>query len=216
MSVPSPRRASVRRVRPVTLALAALLVGWYGFELYVRARVPEPTFIWLFAATAPAPLSPGLVLAPISHGSVVHLANNVIVLLLFGGLVEGHLGPGRYLGLFVGAGLAAVLAQVAAYSLAGVAGATLGASGAAFALATFLGWHYFHHHADDPRESTVARLTYLVALGGTAFPVAALVGAAVGVGSSGGAVYGHLVGALCGVGYEYLGAVLPGDPPCLR
>ena len=65
-----------------------------------------------------------------AHGGFTHIAFNSIALYFFGPVVERRLGTKRYVGLFLGAGILAGLAQIATGLLTGGGVAVLGASGA--------------------------------------------------------------------------------------
>ncbi len=69
------------------------------------------------------------------HGGVLHLLGNMWFLWIFGGNVEGRLGPARYLLFYLMAGVAAAAAQVAvgpfsAVPMVGASGAISGVLGA--------------------------------------------------------------------------------------
>lgn len=66
------------------------------------------------------------------HGSVMHLVGNMLFLLVLGLLVEGALGPGWFLGLYLVGGYGAAFASLAIHW--GEPGLVLGASGAIAAL----------------------------------------------------------------------------------
>jgi membrane associated rhomboid family serine protease len=62
------------------------------------------------------------------HGSVLHLAVNMLFLWIFGAAVEDRFGPGQFLGLYLLGGIAGMLAYVASNPLS--AQPAVGASGA--------------------------------------------------------------------------------------
>ncbi|MEB3330605.1 MAG: rhomboid family intramembrane serine protease [Candidatus Sericytochromatia bacterium] len=62
------------------------------------------------------------------HGGWLHIGGNMLFLYIFGDNIEDELGPGRYLTFYVGCGVLASLAQVAAGPASTVP--TVGASGA--------------------------------------------------------------------------------------
>jgi membrane associated rhomboid family serine protease len=66
------------------------------------------------------------------HGSVFHLAGNMIFLLVFGGTLQRCIGPGRYLGVFLGGGITAFLLSLPFFA---PRTGMLGASAAIFAVA---------------------------------------------------------------------------------
>lgn len=113
------------RTRPVAvLAIAALqavawLVAWPGVQFAMSPGwAPIDVLV-------PAGLS--LIAAANAPGFVA----NVIVLWLFGAAVEDRLGHGRFVALWVAAGIAATAGQIAAAPSPATAGPLLGATGAA-------------------------------------------------------------------------------------
>jgi membrane associated rhomboid family serine protease len=100
-------------------------------ELYVLNH-PEASFEFLFVGQSS--LSPGLLLAPLSHGSIVgHFSVNMMLLLLVGWSVESHLDSRDFV-LFTAftAYIPTYLQIVHATITTGTAG-TLGFSGAVYA-----------------------------------------------------------------------------------
>lgn len=77
-----------------------------------------------------------LVTYALLHGSVVHLAFNVVALLLVGRVLELILGHALFAGLFAAGAVAAGLTSVATRALEGADAYTVGASGAIACLAT--------------------------------------------------------------------------------
>ncbi len=76
------------------------------------------------------------------HGSLLHLASNMLYLWIFGDNVEDRLGRGRFLLLYLGSGAVAALTQLAihptsAIPMIGASGAIAGILGAYFLLFPF-------------------------------------------------------------------------------
>lgn len=74
------------------------------------------------------PVPASLLTAMFLHGSLAHLAVNMLFLWVFGGAVEDRFGPGPFLGLYLLGGIAGTLTYVALDS--GSAAPLVGASGA--------------------------------------------------------------------------------------
>src|SRR5512143_2050048 len=73
------------------------------------------------------------------HGSIWHVAGNMLYLFIFGAAVEYAMGPLRYLGFYLGCGVAAALATVwispaSRVPVIGASGAVAGVLGAYFIL----------------------------------------------------------------------------------
>jgi rhomboid family protein len=80
------------------------------------------------------------------HGGLLHVGGNMLYLWIFGDNVEDALGHGRYLALYVAAGVAAAAAQVAVHPrssvpMIGASGAVSGVLGAYLLLFPFAGVH---------------------------------------------------------------------------
>jgi len=94
----------------------------------------------------PIPVWGTLVTSMFMHGGLGHLFGNMLFLWIFGDDIEDHLGHARYLGFYLGCGVLAALAHVAATFLFGQSPMTpsLGASGAISAvLGAYLLLHPF-------------------------------------------------------------------------
>lgn len=99
-------RLWIRR-RRWTLGLACFFVFWHILQLGVLHFVSESAARWLFYLQQPPNIvSPGLVLAPVSHSlyTWTHLGANLLILLVTGGLAEPHIGEDRIIVLVVGFG----------------------------------------------------------------------------------------------------------------
>lgn len=95
------------RRRPATILLITFFTIWYALELVVLHLVGGSAARWWFYLEQPPNhISPGLLLAPISHDlhTVTHIGSNVALLLFAGGVAEPYVGWRRVLLLVVGAG----------------------------------------------------------------------------------------------------------------
>jgi len=124
----------------VTLALIALNVVVYLHEAALGPRLEAAVHIWglvparlvYWTELGGAPLDPArfapLVSSMFWHAGILHLAGNMLYLWIFGASLEDRLGHARFLLFYLGAGMAAGLAQVALLPDATIP--TVGASGA--------------------------------------------------------------------------------------
>ncbi|MFC7134373.1 MULTISPECIES: rhomboid family intramembrane serine protease [Salinibaculum] len=130
----TPLRAGFRWLasKRVTLGVVSLLLAVFGFELLVWLAYGVEGWQYFFLANLDP--TPGWVMAPFAHRNPSHLLTTLVVIVVYGGLVETVLPDHRFLAFYVFAGYASTLAQLAAY-LGGAPGlGTLGASGAALGL----------------------------------------------------------------------------------
>jgi membrane associated rhomboid family serine protease len=146
------------------------------------------------------------------HGGLLHVGGNMLYLWIFGDNVEDTLGHGRYLALYVVAGMAAALTQIAAsprssVPMIGASGAVSGVLGAYILLFPFAGVHMLVVFGFFAR---VVRWPALVVLG-LWIIVQALSGiltfsaAAWGGGEAGGtAWFAHIGGFLAGMALLFL------------
>lgn len=204
------RRRLTFQERPATLSLVLVLLLWYGVEigtLYLGWTVAQ--WQWMFTTASFRALSPGLVLAVISHdpASVAHLFGNVAFLWLFAGESEQHMGGLELVGFFVAAALVSVTVSSAV-----TGDSTLGASGGALAFVGFYGAHLLFAHRDalaldtsdyGPMDVGALRAYWqgaslLFPIGFGLFELVRYAGVAP-AGET--AVLGHLVGLVVGVGY---------------
>jgi len=177
--IPIADHNPTRRRPVVTVALIAACIlvylgqlgaGSTGFERTVFAFGVIPAVL-----TGHAGLAPGLAAVPavwtlltymFLHGSLWHLAGNMLYLWIFGNNVEDRLGHGRFLLFYLAAGVAAALLHVALDPTSEIP--MVGASGAiSGVLAAYLLWF--------PR----ARVLVVVPLGflfATWVPAALLIG----------------------------------------
>jgi membrane associated rhomboid family serine protease len=127
-------RAGVRwlATRRVTLGVLALLLAVFVFELLVLAAYGVVGWRYLFLA-GPDP-TPGWVMAPFAHRTITHLSTTLVVVGLYGALVESWLPDSTVFAFYVLAGYASTLAQLLAYASGAPGLGTLGASGAALGL----------------------------------------------------------------------------------
>jgi membrane associated rhomboid family serine protease len=112
------------------LPASALGVGWPVEDFAVRAC----------SLTGATPCPDGGAVSPLAsvftsmfmHGSLIHLAGNMLFLWIFGNNVEDAMGPVRYLAFYLLGGIAAMALQTAIDT--GSTVSTLGASGAVSAV----------------------------------------------------------------------------------
>lgn len=204
------RRRLTFQERLATLSVVLVLLLWYGVQLgtlYLGWTVTR--WQWAFTTGSFPALSPGLVLATISHdpADVTHLLGNVAVLWLFAGESEQHMGSGELVGFFTATALVSVIASSA------VTGeSTLGASGSALAFVGFYGTHLFLVHRGaleldtsdyGPLDAEALGAYWRAAL--LLFPMGVLlvtIGQYTAVLPAGRtAVVGHFVGLVLGVAY---------------
>jgi membrane associated rhomboid family serine protease len=149
--IPLRDNAAPRRLTPVNLTLIAANIAVFVHELALGPRVAA--FVGRFALV-PAAMTRALtgtahrnldVLAPLIttvtsmfiHGSVLHIAGNMLYLFIFGAAVEYRMGSARYLIFYLAAGIAAALATVwiapaSSVPVIGASGAIAGVLGAYF------------------------------------------------------------------------------------
>lgn len=121
-----------------------------------------------------------------THGGLIHLAFNMLVLFQVGPLVERELGPGRFIVLYTATALTATIAGLLWYANAPV----VGASGALFGM---IGFSIVYFHRVGPPAYQLRNFMLQWAL--FAFIFGLLVGAD-NAGHFGGAVGGALFGLL--------------------
>lgn len=118
----------------VTIALVGLNLLVYLFQLMLSERGHD-AFIHAFGVV-PAYFSIVSALTSIFvHGSLAHLAGNMLFLWIFGDNVEDRLGHGRFLWFYLACGLLAAIAQVvlepdSVVPMVGASGAIAGVMGA--------------------------------------------------------------------------------------
>jgi membrane associated rhomboid family serine protease len=212
----------LRRYR-VTLALAAFMLGWYGFQSAVYGRWSPARLRWLFTVESLGHPTPGWLFSTFSHGftdPLGHLLPNVGMLVLFGGLAESHLREWEYVAFVVVVGSLASLTSV---GIDPTRAPILGSSGAIYGLVTYATLHIVRHHpdrlslngGDEPTLLRAAsRSTFTVVV--LVLPVAVFCQVAVQVAgllpSGHSAILAHAVGASLGLLYEYAQPVV--GRPC--
>jgi membrane associated rhomboid family serine protease len=162
----APARDGLRwlATKRVTLGVIALLCAVYAFELFVWWRFGEVGWEYIFLAHLRP--SPGWVMAPFSHRSISHLLTTLSVIVVYGGLAEERLAPPTYFAFYVLAGYASTVAQLLEYA-GGLSGlGTLGASGAALGLVTFVSTttaaRYLHEQGRVPTVHKLFAVTGVV------------------------------------------------------
>ena len=151
--IPLRDNAAPRRLTPVNVALIAMNLAVFVYELSLGARVAA--FVEKFALV-PAAVTQAFTigthrnlatLAPLMttvtsmfvHGGFWHIAGNILYLFIFGAAVEYRMGAARYLIFYCAAGIAAALATVwiapeSSVPVIGASGAIAGVLGAYFIL----------------------------------------------------------------------------------
>jgi membrane associated rhomboid family serine protease len=120
------------------------LIGANAAVYVLLAILGEPGAKAVYERLGYAPASPGplaLLAHLFLHGSLLHLAGNMVFLWAFGPDLEDDLGPKRFLGLYLLCGLAAILGHdlfVRLFQPAMLGERTIGASGA---ISGLLGFH---------------------------------------------------------------------------
>lgn len=126
------------RAASITCALIGLILLVFAYQASLNAADQEQ-FILRWSAvpmeiaewndlppTVPFPVAGTLITALLLHAGWAHLANNMLLLALYGPPAERALGSGRALGLYLAGGVLGGLAQLAAnpLSLTGLVGAS--------------------------------------------------------------------------------------------
>ena len=123
--------------------LIGMSLGCFLYELSLGPALPAflathgwvPEQFSLALTRGEVPTLRPFVMSLFLHGDWVHLFGNIIGLLVLGGEVEKRLGPVRYLCLYIGGGLLALLIQTAlapfsSLSMIGASGAVASVAGA--------------------------------------------------------------------------------------
>jgi len=160
--IPLRDSAAPRRLTPVNLALIAVNLAVFIYELMlgakaagfvarfamVPARVSAASDALAAILTRPFAAGPaGTIAAPLGtivssiflHGGVWHIAGNMLYLFIFGAAVEYRMGSRRYLAFYLASAVAAAIATVAmvpgsVVPVIGASGAIAGVLGAYFIL----------------------------------------------------------------------------------
>ncbi|MGH7925106.1 MAG: rhomboid family intramembrane serine protease [Candidatus Binatus sp.] len=149
--IPLRDNAAPRRLTPVNIALIAMNIAVFVYEVSLGRRVAA--FVGRFAMV-PAAVTRTFsssahgnigALAPLMttvtsmfvHGGFWHIAGNMLYLLIFGAAVEYRMGASRYLVFYFAAGIAGALATVwiapaSTVPVIGASGAIAGVLGAYF------------------------------------------------------------------------------------
>lgn len=83
-----------------TFTVSFFIVGWYLIQLGVFEQFGgDIARWWFYFPKPPGGISPGVILAPISHDMVTltHIGSNLLLLLVAGGLIEPYIGRKRLL-----------------------------------------------------------------------------------------------------------------------
>lgn len=216
--IPAIHSRLVFQDRLATELIITAILLWYFFQLAVLFISRDMGLVkWMFTTESFPALSPGLVLAIISHAyppRVTHLFGNIAFLWLFAGESEQHMGTLEVSVFFV------VTAQVSVLTGTAISGgSTMGSSGGVLA---FLGFYCIHMVLEHRNEfeletleskglSNTSLRTYwgLALLLTPIVLVPYMVGQHVGFISAGRTdVIGHLTGFLCGVGYAVVRSMI--------
>ncbi|MCY3833154.1 MAG: rhomboid family intramembrane serine protease [Chloroflexi bacterium] len=103
-----------------------------------------------------------LLTAMFLHGNLGHVFFNVYAIFIFGKSVEPIFGRVRYLLIYLLGGLSG---SVASLTLGGLEGASVGASGAVFAVFAAYGWHlYQHRHLYPNVKAQLQHMLFLIVI----------------------------------------------------
>ncbi|HSH80353.1 MAG TPA: rhomboid family intramembrane serine protease [Herpetosiphonaceae bacterium] len=150
------------------------------------------------------------------HGGLVHLLFNSYALYALGPMTEGAFGSGRFLAIYLLAGLAG---SIASYMTS--PGLSIGASGAIFGLIGALGAFYFSVRSFIGAEASRRQIIELVTMAGINIFIGLSVPAVDNAAHIGGLVMGTVAGLALAPGYRiddrlYPPAVVRTDRPTLK
>lgn len=100
------------RQRQLTLVLGIFFIVWYALQLATLYLFGEEIArYWFYFEQPPDAISPGMVLAPISHDlyTLTHIGFNLLLLLIAGGLTEPYIGKERIIIHVIGVGYLGIL-----------------------------------------------------------------------------------------------------------
>ena len=172
-----------------------------GGVLFETVQFPTAQGTRLVDVASPVPTWATIFTSMFLHGGFLHIAGNMLFLWVFGDNIENRFGRWRFIAFYLGAGVAAALAQVSVNTdsdipMIGASGAVAGVLGAYWLLyprsrihtLIFLGWFIFHR-----------RLPALLLIGFWAF--LQIFGGLGSLGATGGgtAYFAHLGGLAIGV-----------------
>lgn len=125
--------------RRLTIGLVASFASWYLVQRYVLHAFGGETAIWWFYFDGA--LSPGYLLAPISHdmSDTGHLRRNVTILLMVGSVAEPGLERERYAAALIGMSIGSIAFANLLSMAFGTRWILAGASGGIFGLWAYLG-----------------------------------------------------------------------------
>ena len=179
------------------LSLTEIRSGLNGVDVCQREDTEPPVFP-----------SKSVLLAVLTsmflHGSLLHLAGNMLYLWIFGDNVEEVLGTLRYLVVYLACGLVGTLAQIAAAPDSKIP--TLGASGAiAGVMGAYVVW-FPHNRVRVLVFRFITEMPALLVIGGwIAIQVWESFGSAETIGKTGGVAYlAHVGGAVAGIAAAFL------------
>lgn len=166
--------------RKMTIGLAIFFCSWYILQLIVFQRMGEEFAYWLFYLEQPPKhVSPGILLAPLSHdfSTWTHISGNLFFLLIAGGFIEPFIGGRKVAEIVLGLGALSIgLANSTAvfhqlWIIAGASGGVL----ALWAYAGMKKWQLALEFRDGPSiksEEGVETVVAMVILAATPiFPI---------------------------------------------
>lgn len=166
--------------RKATFGLAIFFCSWYAMQLLVFQWMGQEFAHWLFYFEQPPEhISPGIVVAPISHdfSTLTHISGNLFFLLVAGGFIEPYIGARKVVVIVLGLGALSIgLANSTAvfHQLWIVAGA----SGGVLALWAYAGikkWQQALEYRDGPpitsKEGVETMAAMLILVTTPIFPI---------------------------------------------
>lgn len=130
-AAPTPRGSPIARPVPALPLQGFYAYGILGLTILVfilQVLIPGLTGLLILDASTIIERPWGAVTSIFLHSGISHLFFNMLALFFFGPVLERRVGSGRFLGLYLGSGIIAGLAQVLVFP----GSAVLGASGAIF------------------------------------------------------------------------------------
>lgn len=192
---------------PITAGFLVLIALWFLVEYWAISAI-RPQFQYWFVMQSLVPKSPGWFLSVLSHGSIAHLAANVLLIGILGGWIERRVSPYKYLAFVLIGTYGANIGQAFFVTVQGGEPAIGGASGLGYFSMVLAPLMYFgvEDHSlpkilggreaiESERRFYVSTMMLAVLLLAFVYPVMELT-PLVSAGKSG--TIGHLTGAVLG------------------